>query len=234
VSSSLLIGLAIAFAAAAAITFAGYKALQRKRAREYVVREFPEFLSAEECEHIIGLARPRIFKSTIVNQGEYKEGSLSRTSSSAFLKNLDDSLVRRVKRRVAELSETDLRCQEPLQVTYYQKGQYYTPHFDSLMSGGLEMGESGDRYCTVIIYLNDDFEGGHTRFYKTGVRVKPERGKAVFFLNLTEDQTKHHPFSLHGAEPVTGGEKWLANQWIRLHPTGQAKNRKARRAGSKK
>ncbi len=87
---------------------------------------------------------------------------------------------------------------------------------------------SGIDYA-LIVYLNGDYRGGGTRFYTIGVKVKPEPGKAVFFHNLTENRSKPDPLSLHGAEPVAGGEKWLVNQWICLRPYGGT-NRKSRRA----
>ncbi|MDP6979214.1 MAG: 2OG-Fe(II) oxygenase [Myxococcota bacterium] len=221
--------IALAIASLAAAAYGARLLLQRQRRKNYVVRELPDFLTPEECDRIIDLAKPLIQKSMIVRKGEQKSNHTLRTSSTAFLKNTNDAIVKRVKRRIAEVTETDLHCQEPLQVTHYDEHEYYVPHQDALGSGGAETGEAGDRYCTLIVYLNDDYGGGCTCFYRIGARVKPERGKAVLFYNLTDDGSKPHPLSLHGAEPITHGEKWLANQWIRLRPYGGA-NRKARRA----
>lgn len=223
-----------AVALAIAIGFALRRFIHARRRRDYLVQEIPDFLSAEECDRIIELARPLIQGSTVLKEGERKAGTIVRTSQSAFLKDVKDATVRKVQQRCAELTHTDIRCQESLQVTHYEQGQYYTKHFDALASGGQDLGEAGDRYCTVIIYLNDDCKGGATRFYKIGARVKPERGKAVFFRNLTADESTHHPHSLHGAEPILQGEKWLVNQWIRLRPLPGARNRKARRARARR
>lgn len=215
--------------------FFGARALLHRRNRSrYGVREFPDFFSAEECEHLIELARPLIRNSGVVRKGESRSNSALRTSDSAFLTNANDAITKRLKRRLAELTQTDLRCQEPLQVTHYHETEFYVPHRDALVSGGIEVGLAGDRHCTVIVYLNDDYSGGYTRFHKIATRVKPERGKAVFFYNLTEDGTRPHPLSLHGAEPVTSGEKWLVNQWIRERPFDGGRNRKARRASGQR
>ena len=135
-----------------------------------------------------------------------------------------------IKQRIAQLTETDVRCQEPLQVTHYNPSEYYVAHRDAIGSRGAEVGAAGDRYCTVIVYLNADFTGGHTRFNSIDTSVVPERGKALVFYNLTDDGKKPNPLSLHGAEPVLTGEKWLVNQWIRQQPLTHDKNRKARRS----
>ena len=205
-------------------------AIRRNRSR-YSVKELPAFLSPEECDHIIRLAGPLIDRSPVSRAGRNRS-SLLRMSGSAFFTDSRDAVVRRVKRRVAEVSGTELRCQEPLQVTHYDPAGFYASHRDALGSGGPSVDSVGDRDGTMIIYLNDDFEGGHTRFPKIGVRIKPERGKAVFFKNLTEDGEAPDPLSTHLATPVSSGEKWLLNQWIRQHPIPTA-NRSERRAKAK-
>jgi len=225
------IGMALALLVA---LFLGIRAIMYRRNRtRYFVTEHPGFLTAEECDHVIELARPLIKKSRVVRAGESKSASALRTSGSAFLENAADRTTRNIKRRIAELSETDIRCQESLQVTHYFETEFYVPHRDALGSESVDVGDAGDRYCTVIIYLNDDYTGGATRFHKVATRITPERGKAVLFYNLTDDQQKAHPLSLHGAEPVLTGEKWIANQWIRLRPTSSEKNRRARRGKGK-
>ena len=63
-------------------------------------------------------------------------------------------------------------------------------------------------------YLNDDYGGGSTYFPDFGLRITPERGKAVFFHNLTAEGNAQHPMARHVGEPVLSGEKWLCNPWI--------------------
>ena len=48
-----------------------------------------------------------------------------------------------------------------------------------------------------MIYLNDDFEGGATRFMQAA--VKPVKGTALVFA---------HPLS-HQGDPVTAGRKYV-------------------------
>jgi prolyl 4-hydroxylase len=224
--------IALALASVAIIALATRSLVIRRNRRRYSVKEIPSFLSSEECEHLIRLASPLIERSPLVRKGHWKSNSAIRTSESAFFTDSRDSVVLRIKQRVAETSGTDLRCQEPLQVTHYNETEYFAPHRDAVTSGGVELGAAGDRYCTMIMYLNDDFTGGHTRFHKIGVRVEPERGKAVLFNNLTDDGLAPHPLSLHGASAVRSGDKWLLNQWIRQRPFAPA-NRSSRRARSK-
>ena len=41
--------------------------------------------------------------------------------------------------------------------------------------------ETAKRFMVVLLYLNDDFEGGETDFTQFKVMVKPKRGNMVLF-----------------------------------------------------
>jgi prolyl 4-hydroxylase len=193
------------------------------RRRRYPIREFPGFLSDSECEHLIERARPVMKRSTTSVRGRAGNVETGRTSSTAFLDQAGDPVVQGIKRRIAEISDTPVENQERIQVTHYGEGQQFDAHYDSLRHGGMDRGESGDRLCTVILYLNDDFEGGATRFPRVHRRVRAERGKAVLFGNLTPDRRYTERLSWHCGETISRGEKWLSNQWIRENARNPSK-----------
>jgi prolyl 4-hydroxylase len=70
--------------------------------------------------------------------------------------------------------------------------------------------------ATLIIYLNDDFSGGETTFDFLNIKVKPEKGSALFFNYdyNTNIKTK----SKHGGLPVLEGTKYIITCWIREKP----------------
>lgn len=75
----------------------------------------------------------------------------------------------------------------------YDSGQTFRWHRD-----GYFQRQSGERSrLTLMVYLNDDFEGGETRFEE--VVVKPERGMALGFV--------HH--LLHEGAEVKSGRKYV-------------------------
>jgi prolyl 4-hydroxylase len=88
-----------------------------------------------------------------------------------------------------------------------------------------------NRMATVLWYLNDVAKGGETTFpqmddaprvsnqraCRTGLQVKPEKGKVIIFYSLKADG-KLDPLSLHGACPVVEGVKWAANKWVWNEP----------------
>lgn len=215
-------------AAAAALGARRLRVLRDRR--RYAVREHPGFLSDAECAHLIERARPCLQQSAVIRGGRRGARDARRDSGSAFLDQAGDRVVQDIKRRIAALTDTRVAQQERIQVTHYGEGERFAPHLDSLAAAGRDPGEAGDRICTVILYLNDDYEGGATWFPRIARRVRPEKGKAVVFGNLCADGSRADPLALHSGEPVRRGEKWLSNQWIRQRDrwAGAATRGKAR------
>jgi len=103
----------------------------------------------------------------------------------------------------------------------YQEKDQFTPHVDGVFPGsfvtsggeGVENKVGVDSGLSMLIYLNDDFEGGQTRLFHMGtsphedkfVDVVPRKGSALFFRHGNGDDSV-----LHAGMPVTGGVKYLA------------------------
>ena len=68
--------------------------------------------------------------------------------------------------------------------------------------------------ATLLIYLNDGFEGGETHFPLTGLRFKGRKGDALLFHNVLPGGAPD-PITLHAGLAPARGEKWLFSQWIR-------------------
>jgi prolyl 4-hydroxylase len=189
----------------------------RRRHPEYSVKEYSDFLTEAECEHLIETAAPRVRRGGA--SGDKSWMSQVQQSSTAFLQT--DATIARIKQKLARLSGIPLDQQEKIQVTRYDRFEYYGPHFDSLGGSHEARQGPGNRICTILIYLNDDYEGGSTYFPEFGLRIEPERGKAVLFHNLTAEADAQHPMARHVGEPVLSGEKWICNQWIRQRTVAQ-------------
>jgi len=189
----------------------------REHKKEGLVWEVPDLLNAEECQHIITLAEPQMGQSAVFG---YEQVQLfaGRTSSSALLaENEDDPVVKAIKQRVAAQINQPLANMEPLQCVRYYPLQEYQPHYDTIDAnteiGQQEVAQQGQRAYTVLIYLNNDFEGGYTYFPTLDLRIEPALGKALVFKSLNADGTIN-PDSLHAGLPVISGTKYAANLWI--------------------
>jgi prolyl 4-hydroxylase len=199
--------------------------LQKKRYVPYVrdgpyhIHEIPNFLSKSECIKIQELSQDKLEKSRVYTSNSDNVDKNVRISEQCWLKNHDDNVLDIISKRVANITGTHLKSQEEFQVVKYEPGGFYKPHYDACnketddcarLNKGL-----GPRYITVIMYLNDDFEGGETHFPNIKTSIKPEMGKAAIFYNV-DDEGEILPKSLHGGTDVRNGNKWIANKWIRL------------------
>ncbi len=178
---------------------------------------FANLLSDAECTALIESARPRLSRSlTIDTQTGSEEINAQRTSQGMFFTRSEDALVQRVEARIARLLHWPAQRGEGLQVLRYGQGAQYTPHYDYFAPGDAGtpalLARGGQRVATLIMYLQTPGRGGATVFPDIGLKVAPTRGSAVFFC-----YPQPHPsgLSLHGGEPVTVGEKWIATKWLR-------------------
>ena len=66
-------------------------------------------------------------------------------------------------------------------------------------------------------------DGGCTAFPLLDVAVAPACGSALLWMNL-DRKGRPDPRTLHAGEPVTRGEKWGMNVWLRQRPHGAVAN----------
>lgn len=116
----------------------------------------------------------------------------------------DDPYLDALTQRVADFfCVTNLMCVEPLPLMKYTPGDYFNWHSD------LTSGFATQRTATMIMYLNDDFEGGRTCFHNPNIQIQPRRGSALVYNYLPEQPL------LHCGEPVIAGTKYILNAFVR-------------------
>ncbi len=179
--------------------------------------EFEGLLSDAECETLVAVARPRLSRSLTVDvQTGGHEIHPDRSSQGMFFERAETPLIAAIEARIASMLQWPAENGENLQILRYPPGAQYLPHYDyfdpaqpgtaSLLKRG------GQRVATLIMYLHEPGGGGATVFPDIGLSVAPKRGNAVFFSYPAPDPSS---LSLHGGEPVTVGEKWIATKWLR-------------------
>lgn len=98
----------------------------------------------------------------------------------------------------------DSKCfVEPFQLLRYRQNQEYKWHKDQ--SDEIDSPAHG-RTISVVLYLNDDFEGGYTQF--VDMPRKPNVGEALFFPS-------NWTFA-HTATPVVEGTKYSVATWYHI------------------
>jgi prolyl 4-hydroxylase len=190
------------------------------------------FVSPEECEHIIEISKPKMKRAEVtwISEEEKKNVLASdykgRTNKSCWFKAEDDPVLLSLCKRIADQIECDYTHFESFQIINYQKGEEYKYHYDAWDTKDKERYEKycskwGNRISTVLVYLNEPSKGGGTGFdsLRNGtLTIEPKQGKMLVFTNINYDKTKNEK-SRHAGLPVIEGEKWAFNLWLREKKT---------------
>jgi len=172
-------------------------------------------LTSDECAFLIDLADPRMRRATIFHEGEQRfvEDPVRRSDKAGFPIVSEWPFVRAINLRIAAATGTAVEWGEPLQVLRYGPEQEYRPHFDAI--AGME----NPRVLTALVWLNDDYSGGETRFEELGLSERGRPGDLLVFAN-TRDDGSPDMRTRHSGAPVSSGVKYLGSRWIRAKPPG--------------
>ena len=164
------------------------------------VYTFPGFLSPEECAAYRELAlNPPAAATDFTSAGVFKNK-----------KWVDEALADLFFKRIAGLVASTplaLRANNLIMTGHYESGEQFNMHTDT----GLFFDRAAREKSrwTLLIYLNDDFEGGHTLFFDDAWQqthdITPEAGKALLF-----DIDLWH----RGCEVFRGTKQWIGCEII--------------------
>lgn len=180
----------------------------REIAERPYVRMFDHLLTEAECAYLVSAAGE--FEPSMVydSAGQLVRDTIRTSDGATFSWDIEDPAIHAINRRIASASGTKYEDGEALQVLRYAPGQEYRPHFDWVE------GAPNQRMWTALIYLNDAYEGGATRFVRTGLDVRGKTGDVMLFGNAGAEG-HGDPLAEHAGRPVTSGQKYLATRWIR-------------------
>jgi prolyl 4-hydroxylase len=189
-----------------------------------IVDRLDGFLTTAEAAWVLNLAAGRYRPSTTMADAAPAVNS-DRTSQSVFLtrpQDLADATLQKIMAAAVSVTNLPRSYMEPLQVVRYVAGQYYKSHYDYLEEVSEEVKAHGQRTLTILVYLNDlpaEEAGGGTKFHALNFTVKPTRGTAVLWHNVTPDG-RGDPRTLHSGEPLlsSASEKYAMNIWFRDRP----------------
>ena len=159
----------------------------------------------------------------MVVDGELVINNRQRNSSTAYIfrDGMPDKYSKNVKhmiQKICYLAKCD-RSQLEIMAVRYKKGEYFGSHvdyFDDDEIGLLD--DAGQRIATFFVYLNtlEKEDGGETEFTKLGIKSRPKKGDAIFFLNRDSDTLQMVPETEHqGNAVLTDTVKFGLNVWLR-------------------
>jgi Rps23 Pro-64 3,4-dihydroxylase Tpa1-like proline 4-hydroxylase len=101
-------------------------------------------------------------------------------------------------RNIFKIQE-EIKEAESYSLLRYTTGQHYKQHYD----GNIESG----RVISVLIYLNDDYDGGEIEFPNFNLKIKPKSGTLILFPS-------NYAYS-HIAHDVISGTKYVIVTWLK-------------------
>ena len=125
--------------------------------------------------------------------------------------DLREQIVSLVKRAyttiIPETLGREIEWFENPQVLRYEPGGLYGPHSDSdhYIAAESQWRKVIDRDVSLLIYLNEDFDGGELSFRQFNYRYKPCTGDLLFFPS--------HGHYAHQALPTTRGIRYVIVSW---------------------
>lgn len=205
----------------------GSHAPDRKPPHGVVVIE--NYLSAEQCGAIVEIAqRSNHEPLTIVD--------LENTTADEVVRKLDDgrvtdrvdiaeqqrsldNIVRNIVTETIEPTQGEkFAWFEQPQLLQYTSGGFYGTHADSenFDAQAEHWRKDLDRDVSMLLYLNDEFEGGKIYFANFDYKIRPKAGMLVFFPSDNRYR--------HAAEEVTGGLRYAIVSWSALRGTDKVRS----------
>lgn len=178
----------------------------------------PGLYTPAECASIREGAANHEWLPATVNSAEGRVVAPTlRDNATAILRDpaLTDELYRRILPHVPARMSAELGGRgrvsmdvagvySPARIYRYQPGQHFGLHQDQAYFGA-----GGTKsMLTLLVYLNDDFEGGETEFPEQGETIAPRTGTALLFQHML----------LHAGRHVTRGTKLVLRSDVLYRP----------------
>ena len=184
------------------------------------------FLAADVCDWMRTRAEAVTEPALVYDPatGAGRRESVRTNAAARFGLEQMDVVLAVVRERIARAAGLPVPGLEWTQVLHYAVGQTFDWHVDwldpALPGYSADLASRGQRIATLLVYLNDDFEGGETAFEAGGLRHRGRKGDALLWANTLPDGSIDRR-TRHAGLPPTKGEKWVLSQWLRGRaPTG--------------
>ena len=210
--------------------------------------EYKNFFSEIECDSIIKFCsremKPIASSNPFNNKAEFFFTPENNLTGMVF--NVNDVKIKWAIKRLCDELNLDIEKLEHPRFQKYEIGGSYRNHYDFILIdqkySNYHLSRGGQRLKSLIIYLNDDFEGGETVFPKKDLIIKPEIGKVVEWTNVieksdTQSKESYDWSTLHGSTPIISGNKFTLiifererkfigtpKEWLNRFPSKPSKN----------
>jgi prolyl 4-hydroxylase len=158
------------------------------------------FLTPEECKGFIDFSEKQGYGEALIRVkggGEQMRKDI-RDNDRVIWDNLQVAaqLYEQVKDLLVDIDGYEpCGLNERFRFYRYRDGQQFKPHVD----GSFKRSPTEESKVTLLLYLNDDFEGGNTTLILENEEVVPKEGMMLLFAHKI----------MHCGRPVTTGTKYI-------------------------
>jgi hypothetical protein len=159
-----------------------------------------DVLTAAECASLIDRietlgpsAAPITTSAGFVMRPDIRNNERVMFDDVTLAKDLFDRVASHVPSRLCNMQPVG--ANERFRCYRYSPGQRFAPHYD----GAFERNDTERSLLTLIVYLNEGFEGGETGFLDFDVTAVPRTGSALLFQH----------YMLHEGVSVRSGTKYV-------------------------
>jgi prolyl 4-hydroxylase len=184
------------------------------------VRAVPGAIPADVCDALIAGARPRLKPARVYDTETdgFTTRDARRNSAAEFGVGDMDLVLLAVRERLCAIAGLPPVQTDGAQVLHYAVGERFVDHVDyfepSVEAHARHIAQGGQRVATLLVYLNEELEGGETCFPRLGISHRGGKGDVLTFVNV-DAQGRGDPRTLHAGLAPTAGEKWVLSQWVR-------------------
>lgn len=181
--------------------------------RDPIIKIIDPIFSNDFCSEVINAANNH-FQISNVDDG--KLPGIRKSSSFDITSNIKNKTINLFNKNYLNAFASNFE-HDDIQITRYEEGEYYLPHFDAynfFLNKKIKE-KKYQRIKTIILYLNDDYDGGQIYFSNLNLKIKPSRGNFLVFENCIGESHYIHPNALHESKIVTRGVKYIATLWLK-------------------
>lgn len=179
------------------------------------IAEYRKFLGQKECQAIIDLVPNLTFTQGRVRiDGKHQINVAQRNALTHIIRAQDPVILTSLLTKMAGwLQLPNVEWIESGLLVHYPLGGEFKQHTDMVVTKD-NQGKVTNRVATVIVYLNNDYEGGNTVFPYKDITVKPAVGKALLFQYNYQNQAMNS-MTVHVGNKVHHGNKFVLIFFIR-------------------
>jgi len=164
------------------------------------------FLSNDECSNILTKYKSelKLMPAKVVGM----EKTDRRKSSVAFINNIEnvDERLKTYLKNLIQIKGFEVTGLGPYQFTEYKTGEFYDWHTDSSPTDDLYK----DRFCSIVIQLNDEYNGGYLQLKDESGDNTIQLDKGIGTMYIFYSNIRHRVM------PVTSGVRYSLVNWVSL------------------